>query len=176
MQLADRQGLLTSIHEIILQKDKTVKAEVKPMMGKEMIVYESAGVFKYGLSSVKNYISLHVMPMYGWAALYSKYKALLTDATFQKGCINFKRKEEMPLEIIRELVRDCSKINLPAIKEAYQKSTKKNGELLNDKTIILPVPHYKNLNSLINCCKTVFESPNNMVVFRLKNISFSIPA
>jgi hypothetical protein len=33
-----------------------------PMMGKEMIVYSARGIFKYGLSSMKNYMSLHVMP------------------------------------------------------------------------------------------------------------------
>jgi len=38
IQLNDRQDLLTKIHEIILEEDKTVKAEVKPMMGKEMII------------------------------------------------------------------------------------------------------------------------------------------
>jgi len=55
-----------------------------------MIVYNAPGIFKYGLSSVKNYMSLHVLPIYGSASLHSKYKALLLNANFQKGCINFK--------------------------------------------------------------------------------------
>ena len=119
IQLNDRQDLLTKIHEIILEEDKTVKAEIKPMMGKEMIVYNAPAIFKYGLSSVKNYMSLHVMPMYGSITLYSKYKAILPNAKFQKGCINFKNEEEMPLEIVRQLIHDCSGIDLLAIKESY---------------------------------------------------------
>jgi hypothetical protein len=91
-------------------------------MGKEMIVYKAPGIFKYGLSGLQNYMSLHVMPIYGSATLYSKYKNLLRKAKFQKGCINFKNEEEMPLEIVRQLMADCAKIDLLAIKEAYIKS------------------------------------------------------
>ncbi len=91
-------------------------------MGKDMIVYNAPGTFKYGLSSMKNYMSLHVMPIYGSETLYQKYKELLKDAKFQKGCINFKSKEEMPLNIVKALMADCSKIDLRVIKENYIKS------------------------------------------------------
>ena len=112
IQLNDRQDLLTKIHEIILEEDKTIKTEVKAMIGKEMIVYNASAIFKYGLSSVKNYMLLHVMPIYGSITLYSKYKAILPKAKFQKGCINFKNEEEVPLEIVRQLIHDCSGIDL----------------------------------------------------------------
>ena len=124
LQPEDRQGILTRICEIILEEDKTIKAEVKRMMGKEMIVYNAAGKFKYGLSSMKNYMSLHVMPMYGSASLYSQYKTLLPSTNFQKGCINFKNEGEMPLEILRLLIQDSSKIDLLAMKESYLQSKK----------------------------------------------------
>jgi glycine betaine/choline ABC-type transport system substrate-binding protein len=45
-QITERQILLNEIHEIIIQHDKTIQAEVEPMMGKEMIVYKASGVFK----------------------------------------------------------------------------------------------------------------------------------
>ncbi|HTE32345.1 MAG TPA: DUF1801 domain-containing protein [Chryseolinea sp.] len=118
-QPLERQGLLTGIHESIVESDKTVKVIVEPMMGKEMIVYKAPGIFKYGLSSVKNYMSLHVMPIYGSAALHAKYKELLSEASFQKGCINFKNEKEMPLEIVKQLIEDCSKIDLLKIREEY---------------------------------------------------------
>jgi len=94
-------------------------------MGKEMIIYNASGSFKYGLSSVKNYMSLHVLPMYGSPILYEKYKGLLKEANFQKGCINFKNKDEMPLKIVKDLIADCSKIDLRAIRENYLKSKSK---------------------------------------------------
>ena len=124
-QPQERQKLLSELHEIILQKDKTVTAEIAPMMGKDMIIYNAPGSFKYGLSSVKNYMSLHVLPMSGSAVIYEKYKGLLSNASFQKGCINFNKKEEMPLKIVKELIADCSKIDLRALREEYLKNKKK---------------------------------------------------
>lgn len=121
-QSIERQQLLTNIHETIIGNDKTVKAEVGSMMGKVMIVYKGKGYMKYGLASVKSYMSLHVLPIYGSAALHSKYKALLPNANFQKGCINFINESDMPVEIIKELIVDCSTIDLLKMKEKYLKS------------------------------------------------------
>ena len=123
-QPAERQRVLREIHEIIVQADKTVKPEIELMMGKEMIVYKASGIFKYGLSSVKNYMSLHAMPIYGSPVLYSRYKNILKKAKFQKGCINFINEEDMPLAIVNQLITDCSKIDLLKIKEDYIKSRK----------------------------------------------------
>lgn len=124
-QPEERQELLSRLHEIIIQKDKTVTPEIAPMMGKEMIIYNAPGTFKYGLASVKKYMSLHVLPMYGSPVIYEKYKALLKDASFQKGCINFTNKDEMPLAIVKDLITECSKIDLRALREEYLKSKSK---------------------------------------------------
>jgi hypothetical protein len=123
-QPADRQKILADIHSIILENDKSVIAGVEPMMGKEMIIYKGKGVMKYALSSVKQYISLHLMPIYGSKTLHSKYQALLPLANFQKGCINFNNDNEMPLNIVKELIIDCSPFDLEKIKEEYKKSKK----------------------------------------------------
>ncbi len=123
-QLPERQKILNDIHEIIIKTDSSVKAKVAPMMGKEMIVYNAPGTFKYALASVKKYMSLHVFPIYVSATLYSKYKNLFKAANFQKGCINFKDEGEMPLNILQHLISDCSKIDLQKIKEDYIKSKK----------------------------------------------------
>lgn len=124
-QPEERQELLSQLHEIIIQQDKTVTPVIALMMGKEMIVYNAPASFKYGLSSVKNYMSLHVLPMYVSPILYEKYKVLLKEASFQKGCINFKNKDEMPVKIVKDLIADCSKIDLRAIRENQLKSKSK---------------------------------------------------
>jgi hypothetical protein len=124
-QSVERQDLLSNIHTIILQEDKSVEPKTGMMMGKEMILYNTPGIFKYGLSSVKNHISLHAMPIYASATLHSKYKSLLPKTTFQKGCINFRDEKEMPLDILRMLIADCSKVDLAAIRDEYLKSRKK---------------------------------------------------
>ncbi len=123
-QPLDRQSILSGIHSIILEEDKTVIPVIEPMMRKEMIVYKVKGVMKYGLAGVKNYMSLHVLPIYASKVLFSKYKSLLHKANFQKGCINFSDGEKMPLEIVRELIADCSKIDLAKIREDYLKEKK----------------------------------------------------
>lgn len=123
-QPADRQNILSDIHSTIIKNDKSVIAGVGSMMGKEMIVYKCKGVMKYGLASVKHYISLHLMPIYGLKTLHSKYRTLLPLANFQKGCINFKNKNEMPIEIVRELIIDCSSFDLAKMREEYLRSGK----------------------------------------------------
>lgn len=128
-QSADRQAILTNIHSIIMDRDKTVVATIEPMMGKEMIMYKAKGMMKYALSSVKNYMSLHCLPMYGSPTLFNKYKALLPDANFQKGCINFTTAEQMPSNIVRQLFTDCSKIDLVKMREEYLKQKKEKGKV-----------------------------------------------
>ena len=123
-QDASRKDILADIHEIIINTDKTVVAEVGKMMGKEMIIYKGCKVFKYGLASVKDYMSLHVMPMYGSPVIYGKYSKLLNKAKFQKGCINFKTAGEMPLPIINELFKDCAPIDLAAMMEELKRNRK----------------------------------------------------
>jgi hypothetical protein len=86
---AERQKLLTDMHEAILANDQSVVPVIKPMMGKEMILYEDRRYMKYGLASAKNYMALHCMPMYMNPSLHAKYLPLLPAAKFQKGCINF---------------------------------------------------------------------------------------
>jgi hypothetical protein len=124
----ERQAVLTDVHNIIIKNDKTVVPVVEPMMGKEMIVYKGKGFMKYGLSSMKNYMSLHIMPIYGSTTLHSKYKSLLNKANFQKGCINFGSADEMPLDIIKDMITDCSKIDLLKIREEYLAKNKRKSK------------------------------------------------
>jgi hypothetical protein len=123
-QPESRQSILVGIHQIITENDKNVIPEIGSMMGKEMIIYRERTQMKYGLASVKNYLSLHVMPIYGSPKLFAKYRALLTKAVFQKGCINFNNGVEMPLDIVKELIKDCAKVDLLKMKETYIKTRK----------------------------------------------------
>ena len=128
-QSADRQTMLADIHAIIIDKDKTVAATIEPMMGKEMIMYKAKGMMKYALSSVKNYMSLHCLPIYGSPELFNKYKALLPDANFQKGCINFTSARQVPLDIVKQLFLDCAPIDLVKMREKYLEQRKEKKKL-----------------------------------------------
>ncbi|MGC4038350.1 MAG: DUF1801 domain-containing protein [Chitinophagaceae bacterium] len=124
-QPQERQKLLSDLHAIIVEMDKTISPEISQMMGTQMIIYNAPGTFKYGLASVKNHMSLHLLPMYSSPALYEKYKTILPNASFQKGCINFRNELEMPLKIVKNLISDCSKIDLPAIRQQQLASRRK---------------------------------------------------
>ena len=127
-QPTDRQQLLKELHAIIVAQDKTVTHGIEPMMGIEMIMYKDRGMMKYALASVKKYMSLHVLPIYGSPTLHARYKNLLDKASFQKGCINFTDKEQMPLDIARSLITDCSGIDLIKIREDYLRSKKQKSK------------------------------------------------
>ena len=125
---AERQATLTALHEAILANDPTVTPVIKPMMGKEMILYEQRSYMKYGLASTKNYMSLHCLPMYGSPVLFNEFRAMLPDANFQKGCINFTMPAQMPLDTIRQLFVQCSAIDLVKMREEYLKQKKQKGK------------------------------------------------
>lgn len=119
---AERQATLTAMHETILANDPSVTPVIKPMMGIEMILYEERGRYmKYGLSSTKNYMSLHCLPMYMNAPLHARYSALLPNAKFQKGCINFTDGGEFPLKVLAALITDCSAISIADMLEKRKK-------------------------------------------------------
>jgi hypothetical protein len=118
---AERQATLTTLHEAILANDPTVTPVIKPMMGKEMILYEERCYMKYGLASTKNYMSLHCLPMYMNPALHAKYEGLLPAAKFQKGCINFTDGEALPPAVLNALIAECSSINIADMLENRKK-------------------------------------------------------
>ncbi len=118
---SDRKPFLTTLHEAIIADDHKVVAVIKPMMGKEMILYEERGYMKYALASAKNYISFHCMPIYLVPEISAKYTSLLPAAKFQKGCINFTDATEMPLETFADLVKECSLISTATMLENRKK-------------------------------------------------------
>ena len=123
-QPKERQKILSDLHALIMKNDKSVTPVIEPMMGKEMIIYKGKYMMRYGLSSVKNHISLHVLPMYMSPTIYNKYKEQLSEAAFQKGCINFTSAEQMPGAIVTRLIIDCAAVDLEKIREEQLKERK----------------------------------------------------
>ncbi|HEY4325372.1 MAG TPA: hypothetical protein VGN20_15340 [Mucilaginibacter sp.] len=120
-QPAERQQMMRALHDAITAADPTVTPIVEPMMGKEMIIYKERGYMKYALSGVKNYMSLHCMPIYCNPALHSRYVGLLPAAKFQKGCVNFNGADELPIAIAANLISDCSKVSIADFLENRKK-------------------------------------------------------
>ena len=116
-QQADRQKLLSDLHALIMKNDKTVTPVIEPMMGKEIIIYKGKKMMKYGLASMKEYMSLHALPIYMNPTLHAKYQPMLNKASFQKGCINFTSADQMPFVVVTQFIKECSSIDLQKIRE-----------------------------------------------------------
>ena len=56
------------------------------------------------LANQKNYISLHLMPIYVYPELRAKFDANNQKLKCGKGCINFKKAEDLPLATIAEII------------------------------------------------------------------------
>ncbi|MGN6395117.1 MAG: hypothetical protein ACTHMI_06125 [Mucilaginibacter sp.] len=121
----DRKRYITALHEAIIANDKTVIPVVESMMGKEMILYKERKYMKYALSSVKNYMSLHCLPMYGSPVLHAKFLALLPHAKFQKGCINFTGDVEMPVSAVAAIISSCSGVSIADLLESRDRKKSK---------------------------------------------------
>jgi len=122
---SDRQALRTAPHNTIITNDPIVIPVVKPMMGKEMILYKEPSYVKCGLASTKNYISLHCLPIYMNPTLHTKYVELLSTAKFQKGCSNFTDAADVPRGVIAALIADCSSISIATLLESRKGNKKK---------------------------------------------------
>lgn len=68
------------------------------------LTFKAEGEWYVALASQKNYLSLHLVPIYVYPELRAKLDAGGKKVKCGKGCINFKRAEELPLEAIGEII------------------------------------------------------------------------
>lgn len=71
----------------------------------KFLTFKAAEEWYVALASKKNYLSLHLTPIYVYPELRAKLDAGGKKLKCGKGCINFKRAEELPLEAIGEIIR-----------------------------------------------------------------------
>jgi hypothetical protein len=120
-----RRGAMAAIHGLILETNPRVTPAMGKMMGKVMIVYNLGKFFVYGLASLKGHMTLHAMPMCCAPPLRAKYARLLPKAQFQVGCINFKKAEDAPLAVVRQLLAECAQVDMTWVMEKYLQRKKK---------------------------------------------------
>lgn len=70
----------------------------------KFLTFKAGGEMYVALASQKNYISLYLMPVYVYPELKAKLDARGEGLKRGKSCINFRRAEELPLEVIGEIV------------------------------------------------------------------------
>src|SRR5207249_5724717 len=70
-----------------------------------MIGYEHEGRPFAALASQKNYMSIYLMDLYNEPSLRDKHQAALSKLQMGKSCINFDSVDELPLEVIGDVLR-----------------------------------------------------------------------
>ncbi|MDR3668569.1 MAG: DUF1801 domain-containing protein [Ignavibacteriaceae bacterium] len=112
----DRKKAITAVRKVIL---KNLPTGFEEAMNYGMLSYQvPLSVYPYtynkqplmyaGLTSQKNYMAVHLMGIYldgdFRAKFESAYKATGKKLDVGKGCVRFKKLEDLPLELIGEVI------------------------------------------------------------------------
>ena len=74
-------------------------------IGAKFLNFKAGGEWFVALANQKNYISLYLIPLYMFPEVKAKFDAAASKKLkCGKGCINFQRAEELPLEVLGEIV------------------------------------------------------------------------
>ena len=73
-------------------------------IGPKMLSFKADGEWYIALANQKNYISLHLVPIYIYPNLKAKLDASAPRLKCGKGCVNFRKAEELPLDVIAEII------------------------------------------------------------------------
>lgn len=101
--------LVDAFKRIIVDNDATVVVSSGLMMGEKGWMFHREKEFTYAVTGGKTRVSLHAMPMYCDPKIHSKFKKLITNGDFGKGCIRFKPDAEVDVKLIAQFIRECAK-------------------------------------------------------------------
>ncbi|HEV2801237.1 MAG TPA: DUF1801 domain-containing protein [Pyrinomonadaceae bacterium] len=73
-------------------------------IGEKFLTYKAGDEWLVALANQKNYISLYLMPLYLFPEMKEKFDAAAGKLKCGKSCINFKRADELPLEVLGEVL------------------------------------------------------------------------
>jgi Domain of unknown function (DU1801) len=97
----ERRGEVERVWQVVRE---SVPDGYREEVSAKFLSFKAEGEWYVALASQKNYLSLHLPPIYIYPELRAKLDAGGKKLKCGKGCINFKRAEELPLEVIGEIV------------------------------------------------------------------------
>ncbi|HKR02622.1 MAG TPA: DUF1801 domain-containing protein [Pyrinomonadaceae bacterium] len=83
---------------------ESMPAGYKEEIGPKFLTFKAEDEWYVSLANQKNYISLYLTPVYVFPELKAKLDSSGKKIKCGKGCVNFKRAEDLPLETIAEIV------------------------------------------------------------------------
>lgn len=104
---------IIELARVIENNDLQIDLKIGKMMRSDAILYCQKDIMKYAITCHTKHISLHLMPIYCYADIHEKHKKLITSGKFQKGCINFAKLDELPVEQIGHLINECAQMPYP---------------------------------------------------------------
>lgn len=97
----ERQSEVERVWQVVREK---VPSGYREEITAKFLTFKAEGEWYVALANQKNYISLYLMPVYVYPELKAKLDAGGKDLKCGKSCINFKKAEELPLEVIGEII------------------------------------------------------------------------
>lgn len=97
----ERRGEVDAVWRVVR---RNMPAGYSEEVGPKFLVFRAGGEFYVALGNQKNYISLYLTPLYVFPDLRSKLEESGKKIKGGKSCLNFNRAEQLPLDVIGEIV------------------------------------------------------------------------
>ena len=101
---AERKDVVEQVWETVR---RSMPAEYIEQISPKYLMFSADGEMYVSLANQKNYISLHLMPIYVFPELKAKLDNSGKKLKGGKSCVNFLRAEELPLDIIAQVIGSC---------------------------------------------------------------------
>ena len=98
---AERQQLATQVWQLVRHAVPTGYTE---HIGPKFLEFRAGPEMCIALANQKGHLSLHLVPMYLMPALRERLVAAAPKLKMGKGCVNFKKAEELPLDALAEVI------------------------------------------------------------------------
>lgn len=100
----ERKDAVTQVWQIVRE---SMPAGYTEQISPKFLMFSADGEMYVSLANQKNYISLHLMPIYVFQELKAKLDASGKKLKGGKSCINFLRVEDLPLKVLAEIIGAC---------------------------------------------------------------------
>ena len=121
---AERQQPATQVWQLVRQAAPTGYTE---HIGPKYLEFRAGPEMCIALANQKSHLSLHLVPMYLMPALREQLVAAAPKLKMGKGCVNFKKVEELPLDALAEVIAATSLADYLATMQAVRTAPREKG-------------------------------------------------
>jgi uncharacterized protein YdhG (YjbR/CyaY superfamily) len=97
----ERRSVVEEVWRVVREN---IPAGYTEVINSGFLTFKAGEEWYVALANRKNYVTLHLLPIYVFPELKAKLDNSGKKLKCGKGCINFTRAEELPLDVLREIV------------------------------------------------------------------------